>query len=430
LSAIDEPQLAAWPWPAGGQNDDQGVEAPMAFGLGWRGIVCAVVALASGAAAAQDKPRIDVPITYLSRSEAPVLHLSLAEPELTDEGLMGARQALKENETTGRFLGHDYRLIERVAEENGDLGAIVDEALAAGERLLVADLRKDDLLAIAPKAEAAGAIVLSARAPDDELRTDNCSPAVFHLGPSRAMKADALAQYLVWKRWRNWFLIEGSHPEDKAFADVIRRAATRFGAEIVASKTYEDTGAARRTDSGHVQVQSQMPVFTQDAPDYDVLVAADENEVFGEYLPYLTWAPRPVVGTAGLVPSAWSRVHEQWGGTQVQRRFERFAKRPMTERDHIVWIGIRALGEAVTRTNSADPATLRAYMRSPEFQLAAFKGQALTFRTWNQQMRQPILLVTPRMLVSVSPQEGFLHQRTPLDTLGYDEPESRCRLED
>jgi ABC transporter substrate binding protein (PQQ-dependent alcohol dehydrogenase system) len=406
----------------------------MTLGSSWHGVVMAAVATVLlghvAAAQQQEKPRLDVPITYLSRTEPPVLHLSLAEPELTDDGIMGARQAIRENSTTGRFLGQDYRLIERVAEEKGGLGALMGEALAAGERLFVADLRKDDLLAVVPAAEAAGAIVLSARAPDDELRIDGCSPSVFHLAPSRAMKADALAQYLLWKRWQRWFLIEGSHPEDKAFADAIRRAADRFGAKIVASKVYEDTGAARRTDSGHVQVQHQMPAFTQDSPEYDVLVAADESEVFGEYLPYLTWMPRPVVGSAGLVPSAWSRVHEQWGGTQVQRRFERFAKRPMTDRDFNNWVAIRALGEAVTRTGSADAATLRRYMRSDQFQLAAFKGQPVTFRTWNQQLRQPILLVTARMLVSVSPQEGFLHQRTPLDTLGYDEPESRCRLQD
>jgi ABC transporter substrate binding protein (PQQ-dependent alcohol dehydrogenase system) len=243
------------------------------------------------------------------------------------------------------------------------------------------------------------------------------------------MKADALAQYLAWKRWSRWFLIEGSHPEDQAMGAALRRAAKRFGAKIVAEKVYEDTGGARRTDTGHVQIQAQMPVFTQDAPDHDIVIVADESEVFGEYLPYRTWQPRPVAGTAGLVPTAWSRVHEQWGGTQVQRRFTSFAGRPMGERDHTAWLAVRAIGEAVTRTGSVAPDQLRAYMRSDAFQLAAFKGQALTFRRWNQQLRQPILLVTPRMLVSVSPQDQFLHERTPLDTLGYDEPESRCRLD-
>lgn len=389
----------------------------------------ALLLLLAAPALAQTE-RLDIPVTYLSRVEEPRVPLSLVEPILEDEGVMGARQAILDNQTTGRFLGHDYRLIERVAEADGDLPALFAEALGAGERLFVVDLRKDDLLALAPLADEAGAILLSTRAADDELRTELCHPSVFHIMPSRAMKADALAQYLVWKRWSRWYLVVGSHPEDEAFAAAVRRAATRFGARIVGEKVYEDTGGARRTDTGHVQVQQQMPVFTQEALEHDVLIAADESEVFGEYLPYRTWLPRPVAGTVGLVPTAWSRVHEQWGGTQVQRRFTNFAGRPMTERDHTNWVAVRALGEAVTRIGTAEAAAVRAFMRSDAFQLAAFKGQALTFRTWNQQLRQPILLVTPRSLVSVSPQDQFLHERTPLDTLGYDMPESRCRLDD
>jgi ABC transporter substrate binding protein (PQQ-dependent alcohol dehydrogenase system) len=359
-----------------------------------------------------------------------LLPLSLAEPVLEHEGLMGARQAIGDNQTTGRFLGHEYRLVERVAEEKGDIEALFQEALAAGERLFVADLRKEDLLALAPLADEAGALVFNGRAEDDELRTDEalCHRSVFHTAPSRAMRADALAQYLVWKRWRRWFLVVGSHPEDQAMAAALRRAATRFGAEIVHEKTYEDTGGARRTDTGHVQVQQQMPVFTQEAPEHDVVLAADESEVFGEYLPYRTWLPRPVAGTAGLVPRAWSRVHEQWGGTQLQRRFERLAGRAMTDRDYNIWVGVRAIGEAVTRTLGADPAKLREFLLSEAFQLGAFKGQGLSFRLWDQQIREPILLVDPRTLVSVSPQDQFLHQRTPLDSLGHDAPESRCRL--
>jgi len=50
----------------------------------------------------------------------------------------------------------------------------------------------------------------------------------------------------------------------------------------------------------------------------------------------------------------------------------------------------------------------------------------VTFRQWNGQMRQPILLYDGRITVSVSPQEGFLHQRSPLDTMGLDQPESQC----
>ncbi len=142
-----------------------------------------------------------------------------------------------------------------------------------------------------------------------------------HVAPTRSMLADALAQYLVWKQWKRWLLVVGSHAQDKLYADALRRAATRFGAKIVQERIFEDTGGARRTDSGVTLIQRQMPVFTQQAPAYDVLVAADESEVFADYLPYRTWDPRPVAGSAGLVPTSWDAAHDQWGAVQLQNRF-------------------------------------------------------------------------------------------------------------
>ena len=246
-------------------------------------------------AAAQDpaKPAaLDVPITFLAREEEPRIPLSLAEPTLEDEGIMGARQGIADNQTTGRFLNQGYRLVERIVPADGDPASVVKEALAAGERLFVSDLRKDDLLAVAPLTDGAGALLFNGRAEDDELRTDAalCHASLLHTAPSRAMKADALAQYLVWKRLARLVPDRGLAPRGPG---ACRRptgaprpsSARRSSTEQV----YEDTGGARRTDTGHVQVQQQMPVFTQDASDHDVLIVADESDVFAEYLPYHTW---------------------------------------------------------------------------------------------------------------------------------------------
>ena len=61
---------------------------------------------------------------------------------------------------------------------------------------------------------------------------------------------------------------------------------------------------------------------------------------------------------------------------------------------------------------AASPQEVKAYMLSDQFKLEGFKGQALTFRTWDHQMRQPIILGGgTRVPVSTSPQEGFLHER-------------------
>lgn len=381
--------------------------------------------VASTAAAAT----LDLPIVFLTRAEEPRLPLAFVDPVVKDPGVWGARLAIKDNQTTGRFLGHTYELVEVVVPQGEDITAAFAEQIAAGGRFFIADLPRDDLLAIAQHPQAAETLIFNGRVEDDDLRRTTCFPHVFHTALSRAMRADALVQFLVWKKWTDIFLLAGATEADQAFAEAIRRAAGKFGAKIVAEESYEYSPIARRTDSGHIQVQRQMPLATQSAgDDYDVLVALDSSEIFGEYLPFNTFAPRPVAGTHGLVPMSWHRVQEQWGSTQIQRRFTDVAGRWMEERDYGAWLGVRSVGEAVTRTNSGDVATLRGYLRSPDFALGGFKGVGLNFRPWNQQMRQPVLLVNKRVLVSVSPQDGFLHQRTPLDSLGFDEPESDCAL--
>jgi ABC transporter substrate binding protein (PQQ-dependent alcohol dehydrogenase system) len=188
---------------------------------------------------------------------------------------------------------------------------------------------------------------------------------------------------LIWKKWRRWLLVVGSHPKDKLFATALRRAATRFGGRIVQERVFEDTGGARRTDSGLAQVQRQIPGFTRSAPDYDVLLAADESEVFAGYLPYRTSDPRPVAGSAGLIPKSWDAAHDQWGANQLQNRFVAMFHRRMNAIDGQAWVAARMIGEAATRTRTADPKALLAYMTSPAFTLAAFRGQALTLRDWN-----------------------------------------------
>jgi ABC transporter substrate binding protein (PQQ-dependent alcohol dehydrogenase system) len=242
------------------------------------------------------------------------------------------------------------------------------------------------------------------------------------------MKADALAQYLLWKKWRRWLLIVGKKPKDLLFAAAIKRAAARFGGKIVEERTYAFEAGSRRTDTGHQQIQTQMPLLTQGAADHDVIFAADEEETFGEYLLFRSAEPRPVVGTHGLIATAWHRSFEEYAATQMQNRFERKAMRAMHERDYAAWLGMRIFGETVTRTSSAKPQDVRAYLLSPRFEIAGFKGEGLTFRRWDLQLRQPILLAGPRALVSISPQEGFLHEKFLSDTLGVDEPETKCRL--
>ena len=387
-------------------------------------IVATALCFAGGHACAAEPAEIG--IGYLGRAGTKP-SLSLVEQPAGNDGVAGARVAIEDNNTTGKFLNQHFTL-EEVRLKDGDDAGKAATALASHNGFIIADLPADQLLQAADALRDRGTVLLNAGATDDRLREQDCRANVIHVAPTRSMLADALAQYLVWKQWKRWLLVVGSHEQDKLYADALRRAATRFGAKIVQERTFEDTGGARRTDSGVTLIQRQMPVFTQQAPAYDVLVAADESEVFASYLPYRTWDPRPVAGSAGLVPTSWDAAQDQWGAVQLQNRFIKLNSRRMTARDMQAWTAARMIGEAASRTNSGDARKMLDFLKSPEFSVAAFKGTRLTLRDWNQQLRQPILLVDGRMVVSVSPQEGFLHQVSELDTLGMDRPETKCKL--
>jgi len=375
---------------------------------------------------AAEVTKISIPYLIIERDEPiPLSRLRISPDDL---GVGGAELAVKDNNTTGRFMKQAFALDVARARSVAEAQAKLDGFIANGAGIVLVDATADELLTLADGARGRDALLFNLRAPDTRLRNEDCRANVLHVVPSRAMLADALAQYLIWKRWNKWFLVHGTLPGDEAFAVDLRRAAKKFGAKIVEERSYEDLGGARRTDTGHTKVQKQMPVFTQGAPEHHVLVVADESQVFGPYLAYRTWTPRPIVGTSGLYATSWHPAHEQWGATQMQNRFQRLAGRLMLPMDHHAWLGVRAIGEAATRTNSGDFKTMRDYLLGDKFAIAAFKGQKVSFRKWNRQLRQPVLLANMELPVTWSPQPGFLHRNAEVDSLGIDEPESKCRL--
>ena len=384
------------------------------------GTVAAAVAAAEEAA--------PLAVGFVSLRAPQRLPNTFLDPPPEDEGVQGARLGLADNDTTGRFTGQRFALEERTARTPEEALDAARALLAAGLRFLVADLPAPVLLQAADLPEAASATLLNAAAPDDALRNEDCRRNLLHLPPSRAMLADALAQFLAAKRWRNLFLAVGPGEGDRLYAEAIRRAARKFGLRVVADKPWTHDPGAQRTDTGHVSIAAEAARFTQGAPPHDVLVVADEAGFWGDGLAWRTTDPRPVAGTHGLTPTLWARPHELWGATQLQRRFRARANRWMTPRDHAAWLAVRAIGEAAARARSTEHPAVAAYLRGPEFELAGFKGTRLSFRDWDGQLRQPVLLAGPRELVSVSPQPGFQHQFSELDTLGTDKPETRCRF--
>lgn len=403
------------------------VKHPRRAGFGRRSALALIVGavVATGRAYAQAAA---VRIGYVRSSERRPT-ISLLNQRARDDGLAGAKLALDDNNTTGATTGQQFELIDVPVRADADLPAALAKLAGQGVRLVLTDLPAAGVLKLAEAGRDQGVVIFNVAAPDDSLRAADCRANVIHVAPTRTMLADAVAQYLAWKKWNRWLLVYGSYPNDGLLADAYRRAAKRFGARIVQERVSKDTGGARQTDSGLVETQQQMPLLTQGAPEYDVLIAADENEVFAGYLPFRTWDARPVAGSAGLQPTTWDAASDSWGGAQLQSRFTRRFNRRMTDLDMQAWTAVRMIGEAATRASTVDPAAIIADLKKPDFGVAAYKGQLLTLRDWDLQLRQPILLSDGRTVVSVSPQPGFLHQVTELDTLGVDRPESKCKLQ-
>ncbi len=397
-------------------------------GSGWP-LVCILMGMAwpidpaLAQLTAETPPQV-VRLAYLAhRRPAPSAYDEQSEP--ADAGIAGARIAMKDNATTGRLIGQQFDLDEAILEPGQAAVEAAKSLSDKGAGLIVADLPADELLAVADALQDRRATILNIGAADDRLRNADCRANIDHFAPSRQMLTDALAQYLSAQRWRNLFLVSGQDSADALYAEAMRRSIKKFGLKLTGDKPWTFGPLARQRADGPIRADAFVLTRGIDA---DMILTADEAGNFGDYIQYHTAEPKLVGGTQGLVPTSWSRVLDAWGSAQLQNRFVRAAKRSMRPLDYQAWTAVRALGEAATRAHSADPVAIGATMLQPDFAIAAFKGAPVSLRPWDRQLRQPILLVQPRMLVSLSPQPGFLHPGTALDTLGTDEPESGCKI--
>ncbi|MBV7378438.1 branched-chain amino acid ABC transporter substrate-binding protein [Maritimibacter dapengensis] len=308
----------------------------------------------------------------------------------------------------------------RVAEA-GDLVAAARALAEEGAKYLLLDLPAPEADAVAEALGPDGPLLLNTTAPEDWLRR-RCHDRMLHTAASDRMIADALIQHFVTMQWQDVLLLHGKTERDLARAASFTEAAERFRLRIVETREFDlSTNPALRE-------QNNVALLTGDTRDYDAVFIADSFGEFSRYLPYQTALPRPVVGATGLVPLEWHWSLERYGAPQVNSRFETAVGdgRRMTWQDWSVWVAMRAVLTAEAKSRDRDPAAIEAFLRSDGLRLDGSKGAQLSFRPWDSQLRQPILLATSNAIIGIAPLEGFLHQTNTLDSLGIDEPEFAC----
>jgi ABC transporter substrate binding protein (PQQ-dependent alcohol dehydrogenase system) len=260
----------------------------------------------------------------------------------------------------------------------------------------------------------------SAEAP----RQHGCSANLFHTLPSERMRADALAQTLLAHRWTRVLLLHGTRADDSTRLALVQAALKRYGLKSVAVKPFRLSADPRDRDLANPLLLTGAAAGS----DYDAVWIVDSDGEFARTLPYRTALPRPVVGDAGLVAEAWAPHFERYGAPQLARRFARVAQRAMTSFDWAAYMAAKALLQAALEQASGPTAAqvLKALNR-PDFTLDGFKGVRLSFRAWDRQLRQPLLLSDGVAVVGSAPVDGVMHPNNVLDTLGTDAPESSCK---
>ncbi len=363
---------------------------------------------------------LNVDILYLEQKieKPPVLSNVIEEPK--NLGLSGAQLAVADSNKSSKFLNQNYNLITKISYDENELIAAFEEFIKNKNSYVILNVEDELLKKLIANPLSKDVLLINAGSQSTDLRKDYCNKNLIHTIASNAMLYDGLVQFLVKRNFKDIFLISGKNPKDIQISDDIKRAVKKFGANIVKEKVWENNTDIRR------RATDEFPVFTQ-AKDYDVIVVADYFGDFGESIYFNSWLPRPVAGTQGLTPVTWNKVIESNGAAQMQSRFESFASRWMESKDFSNWVAVRTIISSIMKTKTADFKTNLDFIYSDDFDVAAYMGRKLSFRDYNGQLRMPISLIQPRALISTSPQEGFLHPITDLDTLGIAPFEMKCK---
>ena len=382
-----------------------------------RVLLALAVLIVAGAAAAKD-----LRIGYLSLADDPryvqdwgYARLIVPPPIHTVDG---ARMAVSDLAFVAEAVNLNPVLDARASGPDG-LAASLQAMVADGAVAVVLDLPAAMVEVVAKAAADLPVTLINATAPEDRLRTA-CYPNMLHSGPSLRMTMDSYVQYLRAMNWLKVLVLVGEDPSDQGLADAFASSAERLRLEIVDSRSFTLAANPAAREGNNVRLLTS-------GLDYDVVFVADTRGEFSRYIPYATQLPRPVIGSAGLTAQAWHWAMERDGATQVSSRFDKMTNgRKMSSADWSVWVAVKSVIAAYSKVQGEDQAAVLAYLKSPKFRLDGSKGVTLNYRSWDGQLRMPILLSTWDAVIAIAPVEGYLHPDTTLDTLGADQAEFVC----
>jgi ABC transporter substrate binding protein (PQQ-dependent alcohol dehydrogenase system) len=365
-----------------------------------------------------------VTIGYLGLTNDPRYQPFYADAEIelapADDPVLGVKLGLADEKIVTDAVGLSVSLDPETSADIASLTAKLKTMAGQGERFVIVDLPDDLTGELAEAAKDIKVTLINISAHGNALR-EACYKDLLDTAASDRQASDALVQLLVSHSWSKVLVLVGPTDRDKALAKSFADSANRLRLNIVDTREFSLSLSPTERD------KNDTLLVTGNA-DYDVVYVADTGQQFGRYLPYRTQLARPVIGSAGLMANEWHWAWDRYGAPQVQHRFEKLSDgRHMTDADWAGWMAAKTLMDAYSRTGAADPEVVDKYLRSDNLRSDGSKGVSLSYRPWSGQLREPILLATDNAVIADAPLGGFEHQLNNLDTLGQDEPESKCR---
>jgi ABC transporter substrate binding protein (PQQ-dependent alcohol dehydrogenase system) len=386
-------------------------------------VLCAIACLFWLAPARSEDPR-DIAIGYVDVADDPYYGETKGYAGLYTvdrrSPYPAAELAVQDSRAVGAALGVTFRLVHKTLRSGEDATDAV-RAMIQQQHIVAAliDLPREDTEKTANALESEPLALFNARHGDPDLRASTCRSKLFHTLPSQDMLTDALGQALLARNWNQALVLEGQSREDTAFSRSFQRSARKFGVTVSDVRPFVLGNDPRQRDQNNVRLLTG-------GVSYDTVFVADESRQFAPYVPYNTFDPRPVIGSEGLIASAWHPFWERQGAPQLNRRFLRRNGRVMSDEDWATWAAVRAIVDGITRMRGGADRPLDQALLDPTATIELYKGYQGSFRPWNRQLRQPILLGTADAVVGLAPVEGVLHEKNTLDSLGLDEPEFKC----
>ena len=333
----------------------------------------------------------------------------------------GALVAYEESNRISEIVGKKLEINKIRLSKIDDIYLKIEELAKEDVHFFIIDADKSFFANIS-NLKTNNVVIFNISVQDNVIRNELCDIRVFHTIPSYAMLSDSIAQYLVYKNWKKVLVLEGPNKADKEISKSFQDSISKYGLQVVDLKDFILSNDPRKRE------ESNLTLLTA-GKKYDVIYLADSQGEFGRYLPYSTKLPRPVIGSTGLTAETWHWSFERHGAPQLNSRFEKLEQsRRMTGYDWSAWAAVNIIFKSAMKSKSVNFEKIKNYFTNDNFGFDGFKGPRLSFRTWNNQLRQPILLSTHNALIKKTPIKGFLHKKNNLDTLGFDELESKCNF--